>query len=122
MRIVLFAATALALAACASQAQDMAGAQPEGRDCFRTEDVDGFSMIDDHTVRVRVSPNRSYALQVQGSARGLDYSQALAIRSRPSGWVCEGSGAGVDIFGGEPLSRRWPVMSVARIPDAPTGS
>lgn len=116
MRMTLtIAAAAFLLGACASPTTT-ASAAPEGRDCFRSDDVNGFGLVDDYTVRVSVGPNRDYALATQTNVRQLRFDQTLGLRARPTGWICTGDGAGVEIFGGEPIERSWLVASVTRLP------
>lgn len=120
MRTLILAAAALALTACATQTTQTAET-PTGRDCFRNDDVFGYNIVDDHSVRVRVG-TRHYILTTNWNARDLDWSQAIALRST-NGWICTGNGLGVEIIGGRP-PRTYPVNVIAREPEAPpaTGS
>lgn len=112
---------ALALAGCATQEGTQTTATE--RDCFRAEDVNGYSIIDNHNIGVRVGASRNYILSTTWNARDLDWTQAIALRSSTS-YICTGNGLGVEVIGGEPR-RNYPITSVTRAPTdepAPTGS
>jgi hypothetical protein len=114
-------AAALALGACATQdATQTNAAQPVGRDCFRTDAVNGYSYIDENHVSVSVGANRNYVLTTLFNARDLDWTHAIAIRST-SGWICTGNGLGVEVIGGQPR-RHYPIDSVERAPDDAPGA
>jgi hypothetical protein len=118
-RIGLFASLALMLAACASAdgeaSADGANAAAGGRECFRSESVSGFSVVDRNTVEVRVGANRRYRLTTSWPTHDLDFSQRIAIRSA-TGQICTGSGLGVEIIGGDPQAT-YPIRSIARAPE-----
>jgi hypothetical protein len=122
-RMGILLAAAFALAACATgETTNSAASAPGGeRDCFRGEDVSGFSVIDDHNIGLRVH-GRNYILTTAWNARDLDWTQAIGIRSQTN-WICTGSGIGVDVIGGEP-QRNYPISQIARAPndEQPTGS
>jgi hypothetical protein len=125
MKKILTAFSALfalwTLAACAS-ADGAASQSASTRDCFRSETASGYSIIDDHSVNVRVGASRNYILRTNWNARDLDWTQAIAIRSS-TGLICTGNGLGVSIVGGDP-QRTYPVNSIERAPgdEAPQGS
>jgi hypothetical protein len=102
-----------ALAACVSPTD--AASESAGRECFRHEEVNGFSLVDNNHVRLTVGPNRSYILRTLFNARDLDWTQTIAIRSA-TGYICTGSAPGVELIGGEPR-RTFPVASVERAPE-----
>lgn len=108
-------ASALALAACSTP-----GAQTEGaaadRDCFRSESVNGFTVVDRNTVDVRVGASRMYRLTTNWPTTNLDFRERMGLRST-TGLICTGNGLGVDIIGGDPV-QTYPVQSIARAPDA----
>ena len=118
MRMSLIAvAGALALSACATE-----GAAPQdtaARDCFFSDTVSGYNVIDDRTVEIRAGNDR-YRLTTLFNARNLDWTQSVAIRST-TGSICTGNGNGVEIIGGEP-QRTYPVQSITRAPEAVQGS
>lgn len=114
MKTILTALMALwTLAACASTGESTEAAG--SRECFRSEQVNGYSLVDNNHVQLRVGANRHYILTTNWNARDLDWSHAIAIRST-TGQICTGSGLGVELIGGEP-SRTFPVVSIERAPD-----
>lgn len=106
---------ALGLAACATQ--NTAGA-PAGRDCFAASTVSGYNVLDDHHVRVIAGPSRNYVFGTTWNARDLIWSERIAIRSNPGGWICTGNGLGVEVFGGRPR-RVYPITDISREPPPP---
>jgi hypothetical protein len=104
----------LLLAACATTPQTETASE---RDCFRASSVNGYSVIDDHNVRLTVGANRYYVLNTAWNVRDLDWTHAIAIRSA-TGRICTGRGLDVDIIGGDPR-RTYPITSIARLPDQP---
>lgn len=120
IRASLLAIAALGLAACAST-ETGASADAGARDCFSSSQVNGYSVIDDHRVRVSVSANRNYILSTSWNAHDLNWTEAIALRSGP-GQICTGNGLGVEIVGGNP-PRTFPITGIAREPDpVPAGS
>jgi hypothetical protein len=115
----LLALAAMALAACASPGEQGASMTPgDGRDCFRAANVNGYSIVDDHTIRVHVSASRSYTLGTTWNANDLDWSNAIALRS-DTGWICTGDVLGrVEVTGGS-LGRTYPINTVTRDPEPP---
>lgn len=115
LRSVLAATAIIGLAACATPEQS-AETPSEGRDCFRAETVSGYEVIDDHNIRVRVGPSRTYTMHTSWNVNDLDWTNALALRS-DTGWICTGNTrGGVEVTGGQ-LHRTYPIQSVTR--DAP---
>ncbi|MBI3439922.1 MAG: hypothetical protein HY054_14950 [Proteobacteria bacterium] len=109
----------LVLGACTTPS---AGATPPaGRDCFASSSVLGYSIVDEHNVKVHVGASRDYILTTNWNARNLDWGEAIALRST-TGWICTGNGLGVDVTGGRP-SQTYPITGIARAPaPAPQGS
>jgi hypothetical protein len=103
-------AMALALGACATTAPETAAP----RDCFSANAVNGYTVVDDRNVEVRVGANERYILTTMWNARELDWTEAVAIRSNTS-FICAGNGLGVEIIGGDPR-RTYPVSAIARAP------
>lgn len=105
------------LAACTTTAGQEASSSG-ARDCFRTEQVSGYEVIDEHNIRVRVGPARSYTLNTTWNANDLDWTNALALRS-DTGWICTGNTrGGVEVTGGT-LGRTYPIQTVTRDPPSP---
>jgi len=119
LRSAFLAAAALSLAACASTETASSGAAE--RDCFRALDVNGYGVLDEHRIRVTVSPQREYYLTIRQNTRDLDWAHAIAIRSTTS-FICVGNGLGVQLMGGDPPFP-YPVTLIERAPvTAPAGS
>lgn len=97
---LLAAVAAVAVSACAG-AQTAEGGTSEHRDCFRTLDVRTYGVVDEHRVRVHVSPAREYYLTINEDVQSLDWNHAISIRSTLS-FICTGNGANVQVMGGEP--------------------
>lgn len=109
-----FVVPALLLAACATTpATETANAS----DCFRSATVSGFSIVDDHNVRVSAGAGRGYILTTNWNVRELDWTEVIAIRSA-TGRICTGSGLGVELIGGDPR-RTYPITTIARAPETP---
>lgn len=114
MRNLSIAVAALLTAACATGPHDQPAAD---RDCFRSDDVRGYSVIDDTHIGLTVGHNRNYVLTTMWNARDLDWTQAIGIRST-TGWICTGNGLGVELIGGDP-QRNFPIVSIERAADEP---
>ena len=100
------------LAACASTE----GAQSASSvDCFNSEQVSGYNVIDNHNIGLSVGASRDYVLTTTWNARDLDWTHAIALRSS-TGRICTGNGLGVEIIGGDP-QRTYPVSQITRAPD-----
>ncbi len=105
-------ATALMITGCAATGSETAAS---GRECFRSDAVNGFDVLDQETIEVRVGASRRYLLSIAWPAANLDYSQRIALRSS-TGMICTGNGLGVEIIGGDPI-QSYPVQSIARAPE-----
>lgn len=84
-----------ALGACAADgAQSQTATAPDAaRDCFNINAVSGFNAVDGDTVRVSAGASRSYELDVRGpGCNSLDWTEDIALESRPSEWLCAGDG------------------------------
>lgn len=123
MRTLLFVSF-LALAACSTAMSGIgshANAAPtpgSDRDCFLASSVNGFNVVDDHTVRVSVGASRHYLLGTSWNAHDLNWSEVIALKTQGSDWICVGNGLGVDVRGGHP-PQTYPITSVTREPEAP---
>jgi len=117
----LIAFTALFAAACTttSPGQTASNAAPAARDCFRNQEINGWSLIDPHTVRVQISPRRAYALTVQPNASDLNFSEVIAIRARGSDWICTNEVSDIRISAHGTIPREWWVTKVERLPQPP---
>ncbi len=98
MRIrALTLAAVTALAACAAQDERQSAAAPEAsRDCFNINAVSGFNAVDGDTARVSAGASREYELDVRGpGCNQLQWTEDIALESRPSQWICAGAGPGL---------------------------
>ncbi|MBS0386317.1 MAG: hypothetical protein JSS00_13330 [Proteobacteria bacterium] len=111
-------AVLLTLGACATPASET---PPSGRDCFASRSILGYSIIDEHSVKVHVGASRDYIFSTTWNARDLNWSEAIVLRST-TGWICTGNGLGVEVTGGRPR-RTYPITNIERAPEpAPQGS
>jgi hypothetical protein len=114
----LAAIAALALSACSTTETASTSA---GADCFTTDQVTGYSVIDDSHVRVNARAHQ-YVLTIQGRATELDWTQTIGLQSTGRTLICPGrSTTGVYLVGGD-TQLRYPVSEVALEERAPTGS
>lgn len=114
VRSTFFAAVAaVALGACTGT-QAAEGGSSLRRDCFRTLDVRTYGVVDEHRVRVHVSPAREYYLTINENVQNLDWNHAISIRSTLS-FICTGDGANVQVMGGDPPIP-YQVISIERAP------
>lgn len=113
LRIAILAG-ALVLGACASSTGATASDAGGDRDCFRALDVRGYSVVDDHRVKLRISPAREYILTIPQNSRDLDWTRAISVRSASS-FVCVGDPSGVQLMGGDP-PMPFQVTSIERAP------
>lgn len=112
-----FAAAALsALAACASAPQQNVAGPDGQRDCFRNENVSGYSVTGDRTLRVDVGPSRAYALTTESSLQSARREIQLGLQTG-SGFICEGDALNVRIQADGPPQRTWQVIRVERLPE-----
>ena len=114
LRLSVLAAT-LVLIACASPTGASSASASNDRDCFRSLDVRSYGVVDDHRVRLHVSPSREYILTIPQQTRDLDWTHAIAVRSMSS-FICVGDPSGVQLMGGDPQLP----YQVTRIERAPT--
>lgn len=110
-----------ALAALSACATSETAARTSTRDCFRALDVSGYGIVDQHNVRVTVSPQREYILTIPSNTRDLDWTHAISIRSVTS-FICVGENPNVQLMGGDP-PMPYQVTRIERAPQtAPAGS
>ena len=103
-------------AACTTGSQPSGTATREGRQCFRASEVNGFTAVDDRTVNVHTGVNDVYRLELFGYCPDVDWTQAIAIRSRGSSWICQGFDA--ELFVPSTIgTQRCPVKAVRKLTD-----
>lgn len=103
------------LAACASTESGGEQTAASSSDCFQSDQVNGYGVIDNNHIRLSVGANRDYILTTLWDARDLDWTHAIAVRSA-TGRICTGNGLGVELIGGDP-QRTYPVSDIARAPE-----
>ena len=82
-----------ALSACGA-AEPRAGVAAVGAEqCFFTRQVNGFEVIDEETVNIRVSVNDVYQLDLVTPCTGIDWESRVAIESRGGNRICTGNDA-----------------------------
>lgn len=82
--------------------------------CFRPDDVNGFTVIDDRTVDVTISPRNVYRLTLFSPSPDIDWSLRIGIYSRGRSWVCSGYDAEI-IVPDATGRRRYPVTDVRKL-------
>ncbi|MDP1616420.1 DUF6491 family protein [Phenylobacterium sp.] len=123
--VFAFILSTLALTACApttgsgAGAGDMqaAAAAPEGRECFFTRNVNGFSAPDDETLYLRVGVKDVYQMQMFAPCPDMDWAQGLAVVSRNGSSVCRGTDATI-VAPGPFGQQRCLVRSVKKLTEA----
>ena len=120
-RNILLAGAALLMSACATPTTTTAAyvAAPDGRDCFRNRDVNGYSEVDDHTLRVRISTRREYDLHTTEGYLRDQRGDLGVVLSSGSSWICTGYGFNTYISQVSPPHRRWYVDAITRVPPTP---
>jgi hypothetical protein len=111
-------AALLALGACTTMTpntQTAGAATPAHEGCFRGREIQGYTIVNDHTLDVRVGAGHHYLLSTNWNLHQLNWSQRVELRSS-SGWICTGNGLGVELVGGEPRMT-YPVSAIARAPE-----
>lgn len=116
MRVLIASAALLAVlsAAPAFAADKAEKPKPDRSQCFRADDINGFSVVDDQTVDVSIGPKNVWRLSLFAPARDLDTTLRIAVESRGSSWVCQGMDATV-IAPGPIGPERYPVTAVRKL-------
>ncbi len=118
-RLIVLAAIALGAAsagvAAATEENTTVMDPGEGRDCFRADSLRRYAIVDDHTIRVRFSPRRSYTLATSEDASDLRWGRQLRLSS-DTGWVCAGDVRGAVFITGGDMGNRYGVDTVSRDP------
>jgi hypothetical protein len=121
MRTPALAFAALVLSACAptSAPGDLATSSttPQGRECFFTRSVSGFSAPSDETLYVRVGVRDVYEMQMFGPCLNMDWAQGLAVVSRSGSSICRGTDATI-ISPGPLGEQRCDVRAVRKLTSA----
>lgn len=104
-------------AGCASTEEPSAEtASAQARECFRAQDANSFSAVDDRAVNVGVGARRYFRLELAGACPDVDWTLSAALRTRGSSWICRGHDADLVVAG--PLgAQSCPVRAVRRLTD-----
>jgi hypothetical protein len=65
------------------------------RSCFRSEDVSGWSDVDQTTINLRVGVSDVYQLKLVAPCGELDFTSRIGLRSRGSNFICSGFDADI---------------------------
>lgn len=82
--------------------------------CFRPDNVNGFTVIDDQTVDVTIARNDVYRLTLFAPSPDIDWSLRIGIDSRGRPWVCSGYDAEI-IVPDATGRRRYPVTDIRKL-------
>ena len=120
IRLGLSIAAGLTLLACTPQdGAPGASAGARDRQCFRAQDVNGFTPVDQDTVDVNVGAGRVFRLELAMDCRDVNWSQRIAIRSRGSSWICTGRALDAELIVPDAIGPgRCLVNDVHRLSDA----
>ena len=67
-----------------------------GRECFRAQDVNGYTPVSDDVVLVQAGASRYFRLELAGSCPNLDWSRGIALKATAGGsFICQGLDAEV---------------------------
>lgn len=86
------------LLGCTQQpgATPAAAASASGHQCFRAQDVNGFTPVSDNVVLVQAGASRYFRLELAGSCPNLDWSRGIALKATSGGsFICQGLDAEV---------------------------
>ena len=117
-RTAIGAAALLAsVVAAPSQAADKPDAPKPARQCFWTQQINGFAAADEKIVNVRVGVRDVYQFEMFGRCDDVDWANRIAVRSRGGSHICEGIDA--EIISPTTLGpRRCPVKTVRKLTPA----
>lgn len=89
-RLAAIGLAVLLVAPAAAAARSPAGAPQAKRQCFYTNQINGFASADPHTVNVRVGAKDVYQFELFGRCEDVDWARDIAIRSRGGSHICTG--------------------------------
>jgi len=110
-------AALLLLTACTTpQGQAQQSAAPKAkRECFWSQNVNGFNVIDDETVSLTVGVNDVYRLDLFSRCPDIDWNQSLALVSRGGSSICSGLDATIITRGPGGMAQRCQVRTVTKL-------
>ncbi len=114
--LLLALCSVLAAGCAATEEAGAESASAQGQECFRAEDANSFSAVDDRAVNIGVGARRYFRLELAGACPDIDWSRSVAIRTRGPSWICRGHDADLVVPG--PLgAQSCPVRAVRRLTD-----
>lgn len=120
--LILMASAGAVLALSGLAVQTPALAQPKPKTssaCFHGSSADGFSAANDRTVYVRAGVRDVYELKLFAPCFDVNWAQHIALRSRSSDFICEGTNVDYEVISPSPLGRqRCQVTSVRKLTEA----
>ena len=96
-------------------AQPAATAGTSARQCFRAQQVNGYTPVSDNVVLVQAGASRYFHLELAGSCPNIDWSRRVALRSTSGSWVCQGLDAEVIVPDPSGSPQRCLVTSIRQI-------
>ena len=116
--ILMAFVAATGLAACAPTDGPASATAAGARQCFRPQQVNGFSAEDRDTVYLNVGTRDIYRAEIVATCPEIDWSQRIAIRSTGGGsWICQGLDAEFIVPGPTHIDR-CPVIDIRKLSDA----
>lgn len=113
---LLAAAALTALAGCTTPAStaDKDKDKAAGRDCFNADMVSSYAVADDTTVNLRVGVKDFYQIKLFGTCPDIKWSNAIALESAGSSFVC--TGIDLTVISPSPMGRQTcPATSIRRL-------
>jgi hypothetical protein len=103
MKVLIPTAALLAATLCATAIADPSGVKPPGRHnaCFWTREINNFAATDDRTLYLRVGVRDVYQVNLFSPCLDIAWAHHLAIRSRGSSVICEGSNLDAEVIAPE---------------------
>lgn len=112
--LLLASALASGTAAFAAEPAAKPAAKPAANACFRAQDVNGWTAVDDKTVNVRVGVKDIYQLTLFSPSTDIDWSQHIGLESRGGSWICSSMDATI-IVPGAIGPQRTPVTAIRKL-------
>jgi hypothetical protein len=105
------------MAAPATRAASKPATEDAAQSCFLADNVNGWTRVDDKTVRVSVGAGRQFDLELMAPPPSSLFQEAIILKAEPSGSVCTGNGLGVSVVtGGIAAAPSYQVVKVTQAP------
>ena len=116
LALVVLPVAAVAQPAKAPPAKTAPAREPD--QCFLSQNVNGFSAPNDHTVYVRVGVKDIYRLDLMSDCANLTFRQSLGLESVMTGpWICNPLDATV-VYRDTGIPERCPVSAIHKLTEA----